>query len=331
MDPDPLIIEAEIELEGVAWIDEGFAGWLMEAAHQALASYAAMLPASAQADRESHYAIAAPLSASETQEALLTTTGIACLQARNAGWAGAPLTADVVVGLHQQIFGPVFGEATLGLRTPPPRGSHLLDDGVDFPIWVRGAGSPEPKVVTRRGARASQVARGVRDACAAFEREAPDAVGDPDRSAAALARLYVRLIRTHPFTDGNGRTAWAALQFAAGRLRFPFVQSSPTMEARLALGDAIRDGNNTGPLAEHIKRAAASPGPFDITADTLMMGGEPMSLSTDAGVLTVLHGALQSAIGSMEDATAVEAAFLDALGALGIEIEFETDADDPGA
>lgn len=218
---DPPAFEAEIELEGIAWIDEGFAAWMMEAAQQALASYAAMLPASKQADTDSHYAIAPPLTSAETQEALLTTTGIACLQARNAGWLGAELTSDVVLGLHHQIFGPVFGPATLGLRTPPPRGSHLLDDGVDFPIWVRGAGSPEPKVVTRRGARASQVARSVRDACEAFEREAPDAIGDPDRSAAALARLYVRLIRIHPFTDGNGRTAWAVLQFAAGRLRTP--------------------------------------------------------------------------------------------------------------
>ncbi|MEH3055439.1 MAG: Fic family protein [Patulibacter minatonensis] len=323
MEPQDVEITAEIELGGIAWIDPSFLDWLTDAAEQALATYASMLPASAQADRESHYAIAAPLSAQDTQEGLLTTTGIALLHARNAGWAGQPLTADLVLELHRAIFGPVFGDRTLGFREPPARGEHRLDDGVSYPIWVRGARSPEPTIVVRRGAKASQVLRGVRDACDAFEREVPTALGDPVRSAEALARLYVRLIRIHPFTDGNGRTAWAALQFAAGRLRFPFVQSSPTMEARLALGDAIRDGNNVGPLADHIRRNAAELPGIEIEADTLVLGGEPMSLSTDVGALTVLHGALQSAIASMDDANTVEEAFFGALAALGVELEIE--------
>jgi len=37
----------------------------------------------------------------------------------------------------------------------------------------------------------------------------------------------------------------------------------------------------------------------------------------------VLHGALQSAIASMDDACAVEAAFVEALGALGFDVEVE--------
>lgn len=326
MEPTEIELTAQVELSGIAWVDPAFLAWLTEAAEQALATYASMLPASAQADRDSHYSVADGLSVEETQEALLTTTGVALLHARNAGWNGMALTADVVLGLHQAIFQPVFGGRTLGFRTPPPRGSHQLDDGVSYPIWVRGAGTPEPTTVVRRGARASQVARSVRDACAAFEAEAAGALGDADRSAAALARLYVRLIRVHPFTDGNGRTAWAVLQFAAGRLRFPFVQSSPTMEARLALGDAIRDGNRIQPLADHIKRATADLPGIEIAADTLVLSGEPVSLSTDVGALTVLHGALQSAIASMDDACAVEEAFLDALGALGIEIEVEVES-----
>jgi Fic/DOC family len=325
MDQPEVQLTAEVELSGIAWVDPAFLAWLTEAAEQALATYASMLPASAQADRDSHYSVADGLTVEETQEALLTTTGVALLHARNAGWNGVVLDADVVLQLHHAIFAPVFGERTLGYRTPPPRGSHLLDDGVSYPIWVRGAGTPEPTTVVRRGARASQVLRSVRDACERFEQEAVDALGDVDRSAAALARLYVRLIRIHPFTDGNGRTAWAVLQFAAGRLRFPFVQSSPTMEARLALGDAIRDGNTIGPLADHIKRATAELPGIEIEADTLVLSGEPVSLSTDVGALTVLHGALQSAIASMDDACAVEAAFVDALGALGIEVEVQID------
>lgn len=328
MEPAQVQISAEVQLSGIAWIDPAFLAWLTDAAEQALATYAAMLPASAQADRDSHYAIAPGLTAEDTQEALLTTTGVALLHARNGGWNGAQLTPDLILGLHRAIFEPVFGERTLGFRTPPPRGAHQLDDGVGYPIWVRGAGTPEPTTVVRRGARASQVLRSVKDTCDAFEREAQHAAGDADRAAEALARLYVRLIRIHPFTDGNGRTAWAVLQLAAGRLRFPFVQSSPTMEARLALGDAIRDGNRIAPLADHIKRAAAELPGVNIAPDTLVVDGQPVSLSTDIGALTVLHGALQSAIASMDDACAVEEAFLDAARTLGAHIEIELSTDE---
>ncbi len=123
-----------------------------------------------------------------------------------------------------------------------------------YPILVLRGETPE--LVPRLGARSKQVEKRVRKACEAFELAVPHALEDVDDSALTLAQLYVRLIRIHPFVDGNGRTAWAAIQFAAGRLGFPFVQSTPTLEARLALGDAIRNGNNIGRLVDHIKDAA---------------------------------------------------------------------------
>jgi hypothetical protein len=220
-----------------------------------LARMRGVLPASMQSDTESHYSCASGKSVEETQELLLERTGAVCFIARLVGWAGAPLTPDLLLDMHRGIFLPAFGEEVLSFRCPPGRGEHAEDDGVEFPIWVvAGAGQP-PSVATARGVRAKQVMRRLEEALQDFDDQAPGAVGDLSAGSVLLARLYVRLIRIHPFGDGNGRTGWAALQMAAGRLRFPFVQSTPTSEARLALGDAIRHGNRIQPLADHIKSA----------------------------------------------------------------------------
>lgn len=213
------------------------------------------LPSSLQADSNSYYGCAAGCSVAETQQELLARTSFVLVLARFIGWAEEPLTPPLVAEMHAGIFQPVFGDRTLSFREPPARNEHRDDDGVEYPIWVvRGGGRP-PELTTRRGVRSGQVARRVRDACRRFERDAPAAVGDLDSGSVVIAQLYARLIRTHPFGDGNGRTAWAAVQFAAGRLGLPFVQSAPTSEARVALGDAIRDGTRVHPLAERIREA----------------------------------------------------------------------------
>lgn len=218
-----------------------------------LAAARGVLPASTQADSESYYACAAGKTPAETQEELLYRTSVTCIVARVCGFHGVALAPHVIVDMHQGIFHPVFGAQTLMLRRPPTRGDHVIDDGVEFPIWVKRGVAPE--LVTRRGAHSKQVAKRLRVTCAAFEQCIPFAINDQEESARAIAQLYVRLIRIHPFADGNGRTAWAALQFAAGRLGMPFVQSTPTAEARLALGDAIRHGNRIDRLVRYIREA----------------------------------------------------------------------------
>ncbi len=214
-----------------------------------------VLPAASQSDSTSHYACADGSDVATTQAALLHRTAVVCVAANVLAWSERlPLTRELILQMHEGIFTPVFGNGTLGYRSPPNRGEHCEDDGVEYPIMVlRGE---QPELVARLGARSKQVAKRVRKTCEAFELAVPHALGDIDDAALTLAQLYVRLIRIHPFVDGNGRTAWAAMQFAAGRVGFPFVQSTPTLEARLALGDAIRNGNNIGRLVDHIKDAA---------------------------------------------------------------------------
>lgn len=174
---------------------------------------------------------------------------------RAIGWSGLAPDANVVALMHRGIFEPVFGDRTLGLRARPKRGAFLEDDGVVYPVWVVEGTGRTPQIRTMRGVRASNVRRRTEEACRLFARSAPDLQGDIVRGAEALARLYVRLIRVHPFGDGNGRTAWAVTQMAAGRLHLPFVQSTPTASVRLALGDAIRDGTRIEGMSQAFREA----------------------------------------------------------------------------
>ena len=50
----------------------------------------------------------------------------------------------------------------------------------------------------------------------------------------------------------------------------------------------------------------------EIRFDTMIYKGKPISLASPIGALTVLHGALQSAIGSVDDALRAEKAYLEA-------------------
>lgn len=232
---------------------EAIGPWIEDVASR-LAKVSTIFPASSQTDSSSYYSAAPGMDVATTQDALLVRTAVVCVAARVLAFdPNARLTADLILDMHRGIFEPVFGDETLGFRAPPARGEHRLDDGVGYPIWILKGSTPE--LVPRFGAESKQVLKRVRKACRAFEELVPFALNDRDESALAIAQLYVRLIRIHPFADGNGRTAWAALQFAAGRLGFPLVQSTPTLEARVALGDAIRNGNKIDRLVEHIVNA----------------------------------------------------------------------------
>jgi Fic family protein len=55
------------------------------------------------------------------------------------------------------------------------------------------------------------------------------------------ARLYVKVLSIHPFLDGNGRTAYALLQYALVRSRLICVALEDFSAHQRALGVALRD------------------------------------------------------------------------------------------
>lgn len=52
---------------------------------------------------------------------------------------------------------------------------------------------------------------------------------------------------------------------------------------------------------------------------TMIYHGKPISLDSEIGALAILHGALQSAIATVEDATNVERAYHSAVGELALD------------
>lgn len=63
--------------------------------------------------------------------------------------------------------------------------------------------------------------------------------------------------------------------------------------------------------------AVSGPQLPEIGPDTMIYEGRVVSLASPLGALTVLHGALQSSIGTVDEALEVEAAYLDAVRKLG--------------
>jgi fido (protein-threonine AMPylation protein) len=88
------------------------------------------------------------------------------------------------------------------------------------------------------------------------------AVGEPpdgDREkAAALADIFMRIIKVHPFKDGNGRTARVAVQYCLRSwgmdyIVIPKVRNDPVWKA--ALGAAM-DGSLQAMTAFLVERMA---------------------------------------------------------------------------
>ena len=95
--------------------------------------------------------------------------------------------------------------------------------------------------------RHSQIEKGLRKALHAFQQEVTALEERADSGQVSLhaaieppVKLYARIIRIHPFTDGNGRTAWAVFCYAMLRCGLLLVAIPPTAESRWALGSAIR-------------------------------------------------------------------------------------------
>ncbi|HVC07163.1 MAG TPA: Fic family protein [Solirubrobacterales bacterium] len=205
----------------------------------------------------SEYHQAPGLTPEKTWKAIATELGRVSALTTLEGNRDRPLEAADIELIHRGIFEPVFGEKTLGFRS-------RKGDEVTFPIVV--GSREEPRRIERRGSGGKQVLPNLGRALKGFEREleALDSRRAPDKpnvSDAALpaVKLYAKVIGTHPFFDGNGRTAWAVFSYALQRCGLVEVAGPPTPATRWALGRALRDGGSqsydplTAIVAETIK------------------------------------------------------------------------------
>lgn len=196
----------------------------------------------------SEYHTAGDLSPEETWRRITVELARVCGVAARLGESGQVFGVVDLQQIHEGIFAPVFGEA-LSLR-------DSKHERVVFPIVLGPLERPLRK--SRPGAYHKQVERRLRDALRDFELSMRSfaergSIELADAVEAAL-RLYVRILRTHPWIDGNGRTAWCSFVYALQRCDIPIPQLPPTLETRIALGRAIHNGAEIGILRDIVLR-----------------------------------------------------------------------------
>lgn len=166
--------------------------------------------------------------------------------------AGRELIVEDIQAVHRGIFRPVFGDQTLEMR----RYREQVEYGI-----VLGP-RDEPRHARQLGKSAKSLRRSLERSLAALH----EAIGRRDRAVERrvqrrvieatqpAASFYGRFLADHPYTDGNGRTAFPLLTFALIRLGLVSVAVPESRDFHWCLGRAMRrSGRDREPLAIYLR------------------------------------------------------------------------------
>jgi fido (protein-threonine AMPylation protein) len=142
------------------------------------------------------------LSPAQTWERIAEHVGLATILAVAHGIAQRPITTDAIRRLHKIIFASTFPEHAGHLRKPKEEGRYGIVLGTAEHAIVKSERATAGARVPRR---LEQICREFNETAAAQEQ--PDAIHLNDLVLTAV-RFYVKILSTHPFLDGNGRTAF---------------------------------------------------------------------------------------------------------------------------
>jgi fido (protein-threonine AMPylation protein) len=153
---------------------------------------------------------------------------------------------------HQRIFGALF----------PDQGGRLRwrQDGDWEHVFFGGnVGTARNRRVREyRGTHPRRLPKRVRAICDEFNKQRPTLIETQgkdsiDGKTYAAARIYVRLLRAHPWIDGNLRVSFIALQAALLSLNLPSFEFRDLGQHDDLIGWAFRGRNEPyRPLARHI-------------------------------------------------------------------------------
>jgi fido (protein-threonine AMPylation protein) len=163
------------------------------------------------------------------------------------------LTPDLLLSWHREIFGALFPDDAGRFRWRKDGDWEEVFFGGD----VGTARSRRTKEY--RGVHPRKLLERVEEICTEFN-EARDALvsAEPgsvaiDDAAYAVARLYCKILRVHPWVDGNLRIAFVALHAALLSLGLPRVTFRDLQEHDKLIGIAFRGDNEPyRPLAGYI-------------------------------------------------------------------------------
>jgi fido (protein-threonine AMPylation protein) len=184
----------------------------------------------------------------QTWQEVRARVGLVAAEAVELALEDATLTPRLLCIWHRRIFETTFPEDAGRLRSR--RGMATYG-------YVVG---PKDAAVnkTGRGTRPRALPRRLGRACEEFNRTATDLQNAeaPRLIDVTLpaSRLYAKLLSAHPWSDGNGRACYVALQFALVRLGALSVSLPDYAEQQWHLGRALRTGGGQSyePLAAYL-------------------------------------------------------------------------------
>jgi fido (protein-threonine AMPylation protein) len=163
------------------------------------------------------------------------------------------MTPKLLSGWHQEIFGELFPEAAGGLRWRKDGEWEEVYFGGDVGT-IRSRRTKEYK-----GAPPRKLPERVQEICDEFNVAREElAVAEPgtvalEEGAYVVARLYCKILRAHPWVDGNLRVAFVAFHAALLSIDLPRVKFHDLQEHDELIGIAFRgDHEPYRPLARYI-------------------------------------------------------------------------------
>lgn len=147
--------------------------------------------------------------------------------------AGTMVSPTLICDLHRRVFGELF----------PDTAGTVREDAVQFGIVLGTRDKPVPR--TQIGTPPKNINARLIKACDEFNAAvtAQDANEEPtsvDDLVHAPVKLYCKSLAIHPFADGNGRTAFALLQYALVRNYLLCVALPDFAAHQWALGVALQ-------------------------------------------------------------------------------------------
>ncbi len=189
---------------------------------------------------DSPFYAADDLSAQQTWERIAERVVLATTVAAVHGAARRPITVETIRRLHEIIFRTIFSEYA----------GHFRERNEEAEYGIVLGTAERPIVKSERATAGARVVSRLQRICREFneaieEQEQADAIA-LDALVFTAVRLYVKVLSTHPFVDGNGRTAFTILQYALARSQLACVALEDFDAHQRALGTALRsDGRQS--------------------------------------------------------------------------------------
>lgn len=196
-----------------------------------------------QEDPRSAFAKAPGLTEQQTWEEVRFHVGEVAALATAQALAKVPVSSQMLDDWHRRIFESTFSAAAGRRRAgrEPVFYTYVVSVDPDGELQTSGASGTGAGSLTRRLRKLCEQLNTTAERFDAArddtKREQLPALHDVTYAA---ARFYAKFLSAHPYPDGNGRTAYVALQYALVRLGATGVELADYAEQQIALGQALR-------------------------------------------------------------------------------------------